>query len=345
MTKTSEINAIQFEKFRIRFLDQRWLPIKEVYVDTSDYVKVISAIKTLAIRGAPLIGVAAGYGIVMAVKKFSGQKKDLRKYFQDVCHAFKAARPTAVNLFYAVDRMKKVFDTHVAAASIDELRNLLLAEAVAIHDSEIESCDQMAMHGAKLIKKNSTALTHCNTGVLATGGIGTALGVILKAYEQGKIKKVIACETRPLLQGLRLTAWELEKLGIPFEVISDSSAAFLMQKGEIDFVITGSDRIAANGDAANKIGTYSHAALASVHKIPFYIAAPTSTIDATLQTGKDIVIEERSGDELRKIFGKAVGKENFPVRNYAFDVTPAPFITAIITERGVFKKPYRFAKV
>ncbi|MCG8344411.1 MAG: S-methyl-5-thioribose-1-phosphate isomerase [Chlorobiales bacterium] len=336
------IDAVSFENNTLGYLDQRLLPLKEEYVRTKDYRQAIAAIKTLAVRGAPLIGIVAGYTVILGLKSYSGSKEEFPHYFGNLIEEVEASRPTAVNLFFATARMKEVYDAHFAADPLEELFAKMLVAARKIHTDEIANCDNMARHGAALIKQDLAetlktrklnVLTHCNTGTLATGGSGTALGVIKHAWKEGLIEKVITAESRPLLQGLRLTAWELEKENIPFISISDSSSAFLMQKGMIDFGIVGADRIAANGDTANKIGTFAHAVSASVYNVPYYIAAPVSTIDITINNGSQIPIEERSADELRTIFGTQVGTPTTPVLNYAFDVTPHQYIRGIVTDK------------
>jgi methylthioribose-1-phosphate isomerase len=338
--------AISFEHDTLHYLDQRFLPLKEIVVATRDYKRAIEAIKTLAIRGAPLIGIAAGYAFVLAARQFKGKKKNFSTFLAKAAGEIESSRPTAVNLFFAMARLKRVVEREAALSDIPELIFKLEQEARTIHSEEIHNCEAIGQHGVKLLKEEFshvlayqrlTVLTHCNTGVLATGGIGTAFGVIKRAYEAGLIEKVYASETRPLLQGLRLTAFELEKEQIPFEVVSDSSAAFLMQKSLIDFVITGADRIATNGDTANKIGTYSHAISAAAHRRKFYIAAPVSTIDFSLSDGSQIPIERRATLELTRIYGRNVAKESLPALNYAFDVTPHSFISAIITEKGILQ--------
>ncbi len=338
--------AISFEHDRLHYLDQRFLPLKEVLVTTHDYKRVIEAIKVLAIRGAPLIGIAAGYAVVLAARQFKGKKKNFSAFLNKAISEIESSRPTAVNLFLATARLKRVISLELATSDIPELVFKLEQEARAIHSEEIQRCEQIAKHGVELLKhefesvlayQRLTVLTHCNTGVLATGGIGTAFGVIRRAYEAGLIEKVYVSETRPLLQGLRLTALELEKEQIPFEVIIDSSAAFLMQKSLIDFVITGADRIATNGDTANKIGTYSHAVSAAAHQRKFYIAAPVSTIDFSISNGSQIPIEQRPTLELTRIYGRNIAKEFLPVLNFAFDITPHSLISAIITDKGVLK--------
>ncbi|MCS6989679.1 MAG: S-methyl-5-thioribose-1-phosphate isomerase [Chloroherpetonaceae bacterium] len=340
------IDAISFERDALRYLDQRFLPLKEVRVATRDYKRVIEAIKTLAIRGAPLIGIAAGYAVVLAARQFKGKKKNFRAHLFKAIQEIEASRPTAVNLFFATARLKRVIDAELAQSDIPELAQKLEREARLIHDEEIERCELIARNGLRLLQQEFshvlpfqrlTVLTHCNTGELATGGVGTAFGVIARAWEAGLIEKVYASETRPLLQGLRLTAYELEKAQIPFEVVSDSSAAFLMQKAMIDFVIVGADRIAANGDVANKIGTYAHAVAAHFHGRKFFVAAPISTIDFAIADGSQIPIERRANLELTRIYGRSVAKDNLPALNFAFDITPHSLVSAIITDKGVLK--------
>lgn len=340
------IDAISYENDALHYLDQRFLPLKEVRVSTRDFKRVIEAIKTLAIRGAPLIGIAAGYAVVLAARQFKGKKKNLNAHLLKAIQDIEASRPTAVNLFFATARMKRVIDSELSHSDIPELADKLEREARAIHREELERCERIAQNGLRLLRQEFshvipyqrlTVLTHCNTGALATGGIGTALGVIMRAYENGFIEKVYASETRPLLQGLRLTAYELEKAQIPFEVVSDSSAAFLMQKAMIDFVIVGADRIARNGDVANKIGTYSHAIAARFHDRKFFVAAPLSTIDFSLADGSQIPIERRGNLELTRLYGRALAKDDLPALNFAFDVTPHALVSAIITDKGVLK--------
>lgn len=336
------IDAVSFENNTLGYLDQRFLPLKEEYVRTKDYRQAIEAIKTLAVRGAPLIGIVAGYTVILGLKSYNGNKEEFPHYFGNLIAEVEASRPTAVNLFFATACMKEVYNAHFATDSLEELFGKMLAAAKKIHDDEIANCDNMARHGVELIRQDLVetlktrklnVLTHCNTGTLATGGSGTALGVIKHAWQEGLIEKVITAESRPLLQGLRLTAWELERENIPFLSISDSSSAFLMQKGMIDFGIVGADRIAANGDTANKIGTFAHAVSAAAHNVPYYIAAPVSTIDITVNDGSQIPIEERNADELRTIFGTQVGTPTTPVLNYAFDVTPHQYIRGIVTDK------------
>ncbi len=336
------IDAISFNDNTLRYLDQRYLPLREEYVSTKSHQDAIEAIKTLAVRGAPLIGVAAAYTIILGINSFKGTKEEFPAYFKTLIADVEASRPTAVNLFFASARLKKVYDENFAADSLELLFAKMDEAAKKIHSDEILNCDLMSRHGVDQIKidladilktRKLNVLTHCNTGTLACCGTGSALGVIRLAWQEGLIERVITSESRPLLQGLRLTAWELQHDGIPFVSISDSSSAFLMQRGMIDFGIVGADRIAANGDTANKIGTCAHAISAYHHNLPFYIAAPVSTIDITIPDGTHIPIEERSADELRTIFGTQVATPTTPVLNYAFDVTPGKFLRGIITDQ------------
>jgi methylthioribose-1-phosphate isomerase len=299
---------VRLEDDRVVLLDQRRLPDEEVELECYSADEVAEAIRTLAIRGAPAIGIAAAYGYALA----AAQGHDLAAAER----VLRESRPTAVNLGWALDRMR-------SDPSIENAR--------AIHREEVERCRRMAEHAAGLLTPGSRALTHCNTGALATGGYGTALGALRSAWERGVLRHVLVDETRPLLQGSRLTAWELEAEGIPFTVIADSAAGRMMAAGEVDCVLTGADRIAANGDTANKIGTYGLAVLAAHHEIPLYVVAPTSTVDPATATGDDIPIEERSGTEV---------STRFAARNPAFDVTPAALIAAIVTERGVHRPPF-----
>ncbi|HVT10778.1 MAG TPA: S-methyl-5-thioribose-1-phosphate isomerase [Fimbriimonadaceae bacterium] len=308
-------------------LDQRRLPAHEEWLELRSHVEVAEAIRDMAVRGAPAIGVAAGYGMALAAKH--GIPRD------EASAILAASRPTAVNLFWAIDRIKDL-----KSWAFEDV----LAEAKAIEREDLEMNRSIGRHGAELIPEGANILTICNTGSLATAGHGTALGVIRTAHEQGKNIHVYSCETRPRQQGLRLTAYELTKEKIPFHSIADGAAGSLMRAGKVDCVIAGADRIAANGDTANKIGTYSLAVLANYHKIPFYIAAPSSTFDPSLATGDLIPIEERSGEELTHIEGVPVGPAGCSVFNPAFDVTPGSLIEAIITEAGVFQRPYAFPR-
>ncbi|MFC1949532.1 S-methyl-5-thioribose-1-phosphate isomerase [Chloroflexota bacterium] len=323
---------------RLKILDQTRLPQQEVYLELSDYKDAARAIKEMKVRGAPAIGVAGAYAIALgALGIKSASRDDFLKQYQDVSRTIAATRPTARNLFHAVERMDRVAE---AGGEVSQLKKALVEEAVRINGEEVEATRKLSELGAELIKDGFSILTHCNAGPLATTGYGTALGVIIKAKEQGKAVKVFAGETRPLLQGARLTTWELQKAGIPVTLITDNMAGSFMSKGEVDCVITGADRIAANGDTANKIGTYTLAVLAKENNIPFYIAAPTTTIDPSLATGAEIPIEQRSPDEVTTIRGVSIAPEGVGVENPAFDVTPNKYITAIITERGIIRPPF-----
>lgn len=332
------MDAILFQKNTLYLLDQTRLPTAEVWNEYTDYRKVAEAITTMVVRGAPAIGIAAAYAYYLAAAESSGEPTSL---FQDSMRAAKetlaATRPTALNLFWALNRMESVLDrfggSTVAIPS-------LLAEAVSIHEEDVEMNKRIGQYGAAVVPSGAAVLTHCNAGALATGGYGTALGVIRAAYAQNKVRMVYADETRPLLQGARLTAYELTRDGIPTTLISDNVAGSLMGAGKIDMVVVGADRVAANGDFANKIGTYSVAVLAHHHGIPFYTAMPSSTIDTALASGADIVIEERSRDEVARIGGVQVVPDAASVYNPAFDVTPHQLVTGIITDRGVIYPPF-----
>lgn len=329
----SRLLSLSWEETALRLLDQTKLPNEITYFDCTECDAVADAIKILAVRGAPAIGVAAAYAVVLAYRNAAGDEAA----FLAACERLENARPTAVNLSWAVKEMRKTY-----REAEGDKEAALLARAKAIHAEDIETCEKMGEHGADLFagKKELRILTHCNTGALATSGIGTALGVITKLFERGQVECVYADETRPLLQGARLTASELMALRIPCRLISDDMAASVMRDQKIDAVITGADRIAANGDTANKIGTYGLAVMAAYHRIPFYIAAPFSTFDFTIKTGKEIVIEERAADEVRKMGGVYTAPADVPVYNPAFDVTPASLIAGIITEKGVLTPPY-----
>jgi len=319
-------------------IDQRRLPGREVYIVCRDYERVAEAIETLAIRGAPAIGVAAAYGVALGIARLK-LGANLDEAFARIYKRLWRTRPTARNLFWALERMKAVYEKSWGLG-LGALQKKLLAEAAAIDREDVMINRRLGRNGSALIKSGSTVLTHCNAGALATAGYGTALGVVRAAVERGKKVRVIADETRPVLQGARLTVWELARDRIPVTLITDNMAASLMARGEIDLVIVGADRIARNGDTANKIGTFGVAVLAKEHGIPFYVAAPLSTIDLTLRDGSGIPIEERSGDEVRKIRGKLITLPKVDVRNPAFDVTPAKYISAIITERGIARPPF-----
>ncbi|MFA5866547.1 MAG: S-methyl-5-thioribose-1-phosphate isomerase [Actinomycetota bacterium] len=323
---------------RIKFLDQTKLPGSESYIETDDYSAIVEAIKQLRLRGAPLIGVAAGYGLAAAaVSSRTADPRDLLSELEEAKAALDATRPTAVDLFKATGR---VFNAAASQNSSKSMKDAAVREAQAIF-AETERADiELSRLGADLINDGDTVLTICNTGALATGAYGTALGVIRTAYDQGKEISVFACETRPLLQGARLTMWELDRLGIPAKLIVDSAAGHFMRRGEISKVITGADRIAANGDTANKIGTYTLAALADRHEVPFYIAAPVSTVDLETLDGERITVEERGPDEVTGFNGVRVAPDDAEARNPAFDVTPAGLISAIITNGGIVYPPY-----
>ena len=329
--------AIEWSDGKIRILDQSKLPEEQVFVNLDDYRDVVGAIREMRVRGAPAIGVAAAYGIALGASSIETKDKDkFLARLNEVTQAFSAARPTAVNLFQAIGRMKKA----ARGDSVSDMKNSLIEEAKLIHEEEVTATRELSRLGAELIKDGFTVLTHCNAGPLATAGYGTALGVIKAAKEQGKKLSVLATETRPLLQGARLTTWELMQEGIPVTLITDSMAGHFMKRGDIDCVIVGADRIAANGYTANKIGTYTLAVLANAHGIPFYVAAPTSTIDLSLTSGYQIPIEERSPDEVTHIRGVPIAPKGIRAANPAFDVTPNSYITAIITEKGIVRAPY-----
>lgn len=327
------------------FLDQSLLPLKEKYVKTRDYKDVLEAISGLKIRGAPLIGIAAAYGVVLGIQKFSSDnKKNFEIHFYKLTESFRNTRPTARNLFYALDRMEKVFREN-PDKEVEEISIMMLEEADRMYDEDIEMCRRIGVNGADLIGEEMNILTHCNAGELATGGIGTALGIIFTAKNQAKDIYVYADETRPLLQGARLTVYELEKNEIDYELIIDSMAANLMKEGMVDCVIIGADRIAPNGDVVNKVGSYSLAVNCAYHKIPFYVAAPSSTIDFEIETGEDIEIEERDPEEIRTIYGVPITGKNVPVLNPAFDLVPHELVSAIITEYKVHYPPYNFGNL
>jgi methylthioribose-1-phosphate isomerase len=329
--------AIEWLGGKLRILDQSRLPRDEIFADLDNYHDVILAIKEMRIRGAPAIGVAAAYGIALGASGIkTANKHEFLAQLNRVVQNFAGSRPTAVNLFRATTRMQKA----ARGDSVAEIKKSLVDEAKRIHREEITATEQLSRLGADLIEDGFKLLTHCNAGPLATAGYGTALGVIKAAKEQNKRVTVFATETRPLLQGARLTAWELRQEGIPVTLITDSMAGYFMQQGKIDCVIVGADRIAANGYTANKIGTYTLAVLANAHGIPFYVAAPTTTIDLSLTSGYQIPIEERSPEEVTHIQGVAIAPEGIDVANPAFDITPNQYISAIITERGIIRAPY-----
>ncbi|MFC2006784.1 S-methyl-5-thioribose-1-phosphate isomerase [Chloroflexota bacterium] len=327
---------VEWLKDHLRILDQTRLPEEEVYLELTHYQDVVSAIKEMKIRGAPAIGIAGAYGVALgALEIKTSLKEDFLNKLKQVSQDMATTRPTARNLFRAIERMNKVAET---IKEIKTTKTELLQEAVKIHDEEIESTRILSNLGIELVKDGFAILTHCNAGPLATTGYGTALGIIIKANEQRNKIKVFATETRPLLQGARLTAWELKRANIPFSLITDSMAGYFMSRGEIDCIIVGADRIAANGDTANKIGTYTLAVLAKENSIPFYVAAPTSTIDQSLASGGKIPIEERSSEEVTHIHGVNIAPKGIQAQNPAFDITPHHYITAIITERGIIRE-------
>jgi len=330
--------AIEWLGNRVKILDQTRLPHDEVYLELEHYQDIVSAIVEMKVRGAPAIGILGAYGVALGALSIKVASRDeFMAQLQAITQTLMATRPTAKNLFRAIDRMQQVAQSGKDA---EQIKKALVAEAVKIHAEEIEATRRLSQFGAELIQDGSTILTHCNTGPLATTGYGTALGVIMRAQEQGKRIKILATETRPLLQGARLTAWELKKASVPFTLITDSMAGYFMERGEVDCVIVGADRIVANGDTANKIGTYSLAVLARENDVPFYVAAPTTTIDLSLASGDKIPIEQRSPAEVTHIRGISIAPEGIDVANPAFDVTPHRYITAIITERGIVKEPY-----
>ncbi len=327
----------------VKMLDQRLLPTQEEWLTLRTYKDVADGIRDMVVRGAPAIGVSAAYGIALGMKSFVGTNMDdFADELDYICEVMGKTRPTAVNLFWAIDRMKRTFaKARAENTSITEIKHILIDDAKAIHEEDIESQRLIAQFGGELIENDSTVLTHCNAGALATGGVwGTALGVIRGAVNQGKTVSVIADETRPYMQGARLTAWELLQDDIPVTLITDNMSGHLMKKGRVQAVVVGSDRIAANGDVANKIGTYMVAVLARQHNIPFYVAAPLSTVDMNCPTGEEIPIEERDIREVTHVQDIQLAPEGISVNNYAFDVTPNEFVTAIITEKGVARAPF-----
>jgi methylthioribose-1-phosphate isomerase len=337
MRKTAELKAIEWVSGKVRLIDQTRLPQEEAYLELSDYRDVAEAIKTLRVRGAPAIGIAAAYGLALGANCIKARsKKEFLDKLRVISDELASTRPTAVNLFWALKRMNGVAEK---AKSIDEIKSTLLTEAKKIDKEDEEMEKTLSRHGSSLMKDGYTIMTHCNTGALAAG-YGTALGVIKAARESGKKVHVFATETRPLLQGSRLTAWELKRYRIPFTLITDTMTGYFLSQGKIDCVIVGADRIVANGDVANKIGTYNLAVLAMENGVPFYIAAPTSTIDVSIESGTDIPIEQRDPEEVTHIRGVPIAPRGVRAANPAFDVTPHRYISAIITERGILREPY-----
>ncbi len=335
-----EIKSLKFENDELILINQKKLPYEYSEFVCRTYQDIVFAIKNMIVRGAPAIGAATAYGVVLAAKEFKNEdKEDFLKEMYKACDIINNSRPTAVNLMWAIKRMKKVLELnkeHKTTKIFEKLRN----EADNISKEDIETNKKMAKFGNKLIPQNATILTHCNTGALATVGYGTALGVIREAHYSGKNILVYVDETRPLLQGARLTAWELVQENIPFKLVVDSTAGTLIRNSKIDLILVGADRIALNGDTANKIGTFMLSVIAKVYKTPFYVVAPTTTIDFEIETGDEITIEERSSDELTYISGVRIAPEDIEVYNPAFDVTPNENITSIITERGIIEKPF-----
>lgn len=335
------MKSIKFENNKLFFLDQTQLPLKEKWCQCKNLDDGFLAIKKLKVRGAPLIGVFAGYCLAVCLKKMSNKRQVFLKEVKRTINKLKRCRPTAVNLAWALERIETVIEKE-KKSSVLNIKEAIIKEAKNIHKQDILLCKKMADFGVKLVKSDDAILTHCNTGFLATSGEGTALSVIFKANKIYKNIKVYADETRPLLQGSRLTAWELTKKKVNFSVICDNMAASLMQAKKIDKIFVGADRVALNGDAANKIGTYSLAVLARYHKIPFYIVAPFSTFDLNLTTGRDIPIEQRKDDEVRKVLNKLyIAPKKARCYNPAFDVTPNKLITAIVTDKGIIFPPYK----
>ncbi|HEY6187431.1 MAG TPA: S-methyl-5-thioribose-1-phosphate isomerase [Pyrinomonadaceae bacterium] len=337
------IKTVEWTDEGVRMIDQRILPTEEKYLMLRSYEEVAEAIKKMVVRGAPAIGVSAAMGLALGAKQSVGTSvADLEFDFDYMCEVMSKTRPTAVNLFWAIERMHTAFNRARAQTSdVEEIKQMLVREAQAVYTEDLESNRSMGRFGGELLEDGSTVLTHCNAGALAAAGdYGTALGVIRGARDAGKRIAVIADETRPFLQGARLTAWELHKDEIPVTLITDNMAGHVMKKGQVDAVVVGADRIAANGDTANKIGTYMVAVLARQHDIPFYIAAPVSTVDLNSVTGEDIPIEERDSREVTHLREQRLAPEGIEVQNPAFDVTPNELITAIITDRGVARQPY-----
>ncbi len=334
------MRTVEWHKGKVRMIDQRKLPWELVLVDYADYREVAKAITDMVVRGAPAIGAAAGFGMALAAfQRDTRDRKVLLSHLEEASITMKEARPTAVNLMWAVDRMLRTASNKEFSGAND-IQEAVLAEAQKLADEDVEINKRMGEHGARLIQDGDTILHHCNTGALATVDWGTALGVIRAAHEQDKCIHVLLDETRPRLQGARLSAWELKQAGIPFDIIADNAAGHFMRTGQVHIVLVGSDRTAANGDVANKIGTYKLAVVAKENGIPFYPVVPTSTIDLSLASGDEIPIEERDPDEVRMPFGHAIVPEDYPARNPAFDVTPHRYVTGIVTENGIAYPPF-----
>ena len=332
------VETIQWTPDGVVMIDQTRLPLEERYVTCRTYEEVAVAIKDMIIRGAPAIGVAAAMGVALGVQQAGDGDLDSR--FETICDTLARTRPTAVNLFWAIDRMKRLYRS-LRGQSPAAIRESLVREALVVREEDIAICREIGRQGAALVPDGKTVLTHCNAGALATAGYGTALGVIRAAIESGKRIDVFADETRPFLQGARLTVWELQQDRIPTTLITDNMAGHFMRSGRIGCAVVGADRIAANGDVANKVGTYSVAVLARENGVPFFVAAPISTLDLTLASGDAIPIEQRAASEVTHLFGRQVAPEGTAVQNPAFDVTPARYVSAIITEKGVARQPYK----
>src|ERR1700677_2765941 len=334
------IQTLEWTEQGVRFIDQTKLPTEETYVTCKTYEQVAEAIRTMVVRGAPAIGVAAAMGIALGAQNSKAESTgDLKRDIDQACDVIGKTRPTAVNLFWAIRRMQEKFE-RIRVRPLAQIKTDLIEESQRMHAEDIAANQAMGRHGAALMPREGGVLTHCNAGALATAGYGTALGVIRAAVEQGKKIHVYADETRPFLQGARLTAWELMKDGIPTTVISDNMAGAMMKQGKIGAIVVGADRIAANGDVANKIGTYTVAVLAKENSIPFYVAAPISTVDLECPSGEKIPIEQRDAREITHIAGKQMTPDGVSIENPAFDVTPAKYVTAIVTERGIARAPY-----
>ncbi len=334
------VKTIEWTDAGVVMIDQRILPTEETFITCKDYLEVADAIRTMVIRGAPAIGVAAAMGFAIGVEKADPERLD--EQVETISETLAATRPTAVNLFWAIERMKNLYQQQQAqGASLDDLRKRLIQEAIAMHDEDIEINRAMGRHGAALLPQGANVMTHCNAGALATAGYGTALGVIRAAVESGNPVAVLANETRPFMQGARLTVWELQQDSIPVTLLTDNMAGHTLRAGKVGAVVVGADRIAANGDVANKIGTYSVAVLAKENNVPFYVAAPISTLDFSLESGDLIPIEERASEEVTQIRGQQIAPLGTQVMNPAFDVTPNRYVTAIITEKGVAKAPFK----
>ena len=333
------VPTVAWENGVVVLIDQRRLPQEESLLRCRDHHEVAAAIRDMAIRGAPAIGVAAALGLALGASRTRAEGGALKAEWSDMCATLAHTRPTAVNLFWAIERMRRRFDA-LAGEGGETLRSALLAEALAIQQEDLDACRRMGDLGAELLPQQARVLTHCNAGALATAGYGTALGVVRSAARSGRLKAVFADETRPWLQGARLTVWELMQDGIEATLIADGAAGHLMARGEINAVVVGADRIAANGDVANKIGTYTVAVLAKEHRLPFYVAAPVSTLDVHTPSGEDVPIEERPVHEVTHVAGQRMAPEGTRVRNPAFDITPHRYVTAIVTERGVARPPF-----